>query len=348
MNFNTLLVKNLKKETAESVSITFEIPSNLKNEYSFQAGQYVTIEKEINGEIIRRAYSIWKAPVENEISVLVKKIEQGLFSTFANDTLKVGDSLSVSTAQGNFKLVASQGKTITLFAAGSGITPVLSIAKQQLSLNDKNKVVLFYVNKTVNDIIFKDELDQLSEEYNERFIVHHLLTRETSADYTFSGRINTEKCQELFDAKALNINSDDFYMCGPEDMVISIKDFLLSKNRNSDAIHFELFTTSETSSVFESKIEKATVFVTIDDDEFEYEYTIAESASLMDAGNDSGLDLPFSCKGGVCCTCKAKVMEGEAKMIKNYALSDEEVADGYILTCQSHPTTEKLVISFDD
>jgi len=348
MNFNTLLVKELKKETSESVSITFEIPTDLTKEYSFQAGQYITIEKEINGEKVRRAYSIWKAPFENEISVLVKKIDQGLFSTFANNDLKQTDQLSVSVPQGNFKLVASQGKTITLFSAGSGITPILSIAKQQLSLNDKNKVVLFYVNKTASEIIFKNELSELSEKYGERLIVHHLLTREESSENKFSGRINTEKCQELFDSKALNINSDDFYMCGPEDMVIDIKDFLLNNKRNSDAIHFELFTTSESSDVFESKIDKATVFVTIDDDEFEYEYTITESASLMDAGNDSGLDLPFSCKGGVCCTCKAKVMEGEAKMIKNYALSDEEVAEGYILTCQSHPTTEKLVISFDE
>jgi len=348
MNFNTLLVKELKKETSESVSITFEIPSNLAKDYSFQAGQYITIEKEINGEKIRRAYSIWKAPFENEISVLIKKIDKGIFSTFANEVLKENDQLSVSLPQGNFKLVASQGKTITLFAAGSGITPILSIAKQQLSLNDKNKVVLFYVNKSMNEIIFKNELDQLSEKYGERLIVHHLLTREDSSENKFSGRINTEKCKELLAAKALNINSDDFYMCGPEEMVIDIKDFLLDNNKNSDAIHFELFTASESTDIFESKIDKATVFVTLDDDEFEYEYTIAEAASLMDAGNDSGLDLPFSCKGGVCCTCKAKVMEGEAKMIKNYALSEEEVAQGYILTCQSHPTTEKLVISFDE
>ncbi len=348
MNFNTLLVKELNKETADSVSITFEIPSNLTKEYSFQAGQYITIEKELNGEKVRRAYSIWKAPFENEISVLVKKIDQGIFSTFANEELKEGDQLSVSVPQGNFKLVASQGKTITLFAAGSGITPILSIAKQQLSLNDKNKVVLFYVNRTSTNIIFKDELKRFSEKYEERFVVHHLFTREDNNENQFSGRINTAKCQELLEAKALNINSDDFYMCGPEEMVIDIKDFLLNQKRNSDAIHFELFTSSETKDVFESKIEKATVFVTIDDDDFEYEYTIAESASLMDAGNDSGLDLPFSCKGGVCCTCKAKVMEGEARMIKNYALSEEEVAEGYILTCQSHPTTEKLVVSFDE
>ncbi len=348
MNFNTLLVKELKKESADSVSITFDIPSHLEREYSFQAGQYITIEKEINGEKIRRAYSIWKAPFEKEISVLVKKIENGLFSTYANEILKEGDQLSVSEPQGNFKLVASQGKTITLFAAGSGITPILSIAKQQLSLNDKNKVVLFYVNKTTNDIIFKEELEQLSNKFGERFTVHHLLTREDNKGNLFSGRINTEKCQELLNSKALNIHSDDFYMCGPEEMVIAIKDFLLAQNRNSDAIHFELFTTSEKSNVFESKIEHATVFVTIDDDEFEFEYTIADSPSLMDAGNDSGLDLPFSCKGGVCCTCKAKVMEGEAKMIKNYALDENEVEEGYILTCQSHPTTEKLVISFDE
>ncbi len=348
MNFNTLLVKELNKETTDSISITFDIPSSLIDSYTFKAGQYITIEKEINGEKIRRAYSIWKAPYEKEISVLVKKIDKGIFSTYANEELKTGDYLSVSEPQGNFKLVASQGKTITLFAAGSGITPILSIAKQQLSINDKNKVVLFYVNKTAQDVIFNDELTILNDKYGERFTIYHLFTREDNSKNQFSGRINTAKCHELLDAKALNIHSDDFYMCGPEEMVNDIKDFLLNQKINADAIHFELFTISETKDVFESKIEKATVFVTIDDDEFEYEYTIAEADSLMDAGNESGLDLPFSCKGGVCCTCKAKVMEGKAKMIKNYALSEDEVAEGYILTCQSHPTTEKLVISFDE
>lgn len=348
MDFHNLLIKDIQKETANAVIISFDVPAEYKKKFNFEAGQYVTLETEINGEKVRRAYSIWKAPFENEISVLVKQIDGGLFSTYANQELKIGQRMNVATPTGNFKL-SEKGKSLNLFAAGSGITPIVSIIKQQLFNGQDNKVTLFYANRNEESVIFKAELDKLSEAFPTQLTVYHIFTRQEDAANQFSGRINTSKLAELKDAGALNTQADDFYMCGPEEMILAIKEYLLENSVAEEKIHFELFNSTEaTESKFESAIEKATVFVTIDDDEFEYEYTITEADSLLDAGNDSGLDLPFSCKGGVCCTCKAKVMEGEAKMIKNYALSEEEVADGYILTCQSHPTTEKLVISFDE
>ncbi|MBL1280689.1 MAG: 2Fe-2S iron-sulfur cluster binding domain-containing protein [Fluviicola sp.] len=348
MDFHSLPIKSIQKETSDAVSITFEVPAEYKKSFSFAAGQYLTLEAEINGEKVRRAYSIWKAPFENEISVLVKKIEDGKFSCFANNGLAASTRMSVAPPIGNFKLVEN-GKALTLFSAGSGITPIISIIKQQLFNGQDNKVVLFYVNRNQESVIFKDELDKLVATFPNQLTVHHLFTREENTSNQFSGRIDAEKCKELSSEKVLNLKSDDFYMCGPEEMILSVKNYLLENQVDEKKIHFELFSSSlPTDNTFDSSIEKATVFVTIDDDEFEYEYTIAEADSLLEAGNDSGLDLPFSCKGGVCCTCKAKVMEGEAKMIKNYALSEEEVADGYILTCQAHPTTEKLVISFDE
>lgn len=348
MNFHNLAVKNIQKESSDAVSITFDVPAEYKKNFFFEAGQYLTLETEINGEKVRRAYSIWKAPFENEISVLVKKIENGKFSTYANNDLTAGARMSVATPMGNFKLVEN-GKTLTLFSAGSGITPIISIIKQQLFNGQENNVVLFYVNRTEKDIIFKEELDKLVATFPNQLTVHHLFTREESADNQFSGRIDVAKCKEFVSNDALNLQSDNFYMCGPEEMILAIKDFLVSKGVSTDHIHFELFSTKASDlNDFESHIDEAIVNITIDDDEFEFEYTLSQFDSLLDAGNDNGLDMPFSCKGGVCCTCKAKIMEGSAVMIKNYALSEEEVADGYILTCQSHPTTEKLVISFDE
>ena len=349
MDFYSLIIKEIKKEAATAVSITFDIPADLKDKFTFQAGQYITLESTIKGEKVRRAYSIWKAPFENEVSVLVKEIENGLFSSYANNELEIGDSINVATPSGNFVLDSKKGNSTTFFSAGSGITPIISMIKQQLFDNQNNNAVLFYVNKNSDSIIFKSELAKLEETFPSQFKVYHLYTREEGSQNQFSGRINEAKCDELEKGNALNLKSDAYYMCGPEEMILSTKDYLVSKNVNSESIHFELFTTTDNDkSEFESHIDEATINVTIDDDEFEYEYTLSQFDSLLDAGNDSGLDLPFSCKGGVCCTCKAKIMEGTAVMLKNYALSEEEVEDGYILTCQSHPTSERLVISFDE
>ncbi len=349
MDFHSLRIKDIKKETSNSVSITFDIPNELKKEFTFKAGHYLTLEALINHEKVRRAYSIWKAPFEGEISILIKEIDGGVFSTYANNSLKVGDSLNVSKPAGNFELIPSQNNKTSFFAAGSGITPIISMVKQQLFDIPESKIVLFFVNKNSESIIFKEELEKLEQTFSSQLSVYHLFTQEENSANKFSGRINESKCDELVDGEALSLRSDGYYMCGPEEMILSTKDFLVSKGVSADHIHFELFSTKASDlNDFESHIDEATVNITIDDDEFEFEYTLSQFDSLLDAGNDSGLDMPFSCKGGVCCTCKAKIMEGSAVMIKNYALSEEEVADGYILTCQSHPTTEKLVISFDE
>ena len=349
MDFYSLRIKEINKETGDSVSLTFDIPEDIKNKFSFEAGQYLTLEALINHEPVRRAYSIWKAPFENEVSVLVKEIKDGLFSSYANNELKVGDSINVSGPTGNFLSGSVQESKTTFFAAGSGITPIISMIKQQLFNNSESSIVLFYVNKDKSSTIFNNELNKLVENFTNQLTVHHLFTREENATNKFSGRINEAKCGELFTENALSLQSQGYYLCGPEEMILAAKDFLTSKSVDSGKIHFELFTSkdSEVNEV-ESHLDEATVNVTIDDDEFEFEYTLSQADSLLDAGNDQGIDMPYSCKGGVCCTCKAKIIEGTAMMLKNSALSEEEVADGYILTCQAHPTSERLVISFDD
>ena len=348
-NFFPLIVKSLRKTTSDSVSITFEVPDNLKSEFQFKEGQYVTLRKEINGENIQRAYSIWKAPYENELSVLVKKVENGIFSTYANETLKEGDSIEVMTPQGNFvpELNSNQSKHYTLIAAGSGITPIFSILKQILKTEVSSTIDLFYVNKTKVSTIFGNELSAIK---SQNLKIYNLYSQEESINKDLNGRINQEKCKVLAASNLLKTDSNEFYICGPEQMILDVKSFLVSENVNETRIKFELFTTSGSNNVEEvsTDFSEAQITLTIDDDDFDYTYNVDKAESILDEGINQGLDLPYSCKGGVCCTCRAKVMEGSAKMKINYALTDGEVEDGYILTCQSIPTSPVVKVSFDD
>lgn len=341
-----LKVKEVKKETDSSVSVLFEIPTDLKQTFSFTAGQYLTLEKQINNQNIRRAYSIWKAPFENELSVLIKEIKEGKFSHYANNTLKAGDEIEVLPPIGNFTISASENKQVFI-AAGSGITPIFSMVKTQL--NSNKPVELFYVNKTQKDTIFYNEIEEFKQKYPDTFRVNYLFTRETPQSEIFHGRLNKEKTSHLIKENILDVKADGFYLCGPEQMIFDVQETLIANGVEKNKIHFELFTASaDDAKEIKDKVEEVQIHVTIDDDEFEYEYNTSNADSLLDAGIDNGIDFPFSCKGGVCCTCKAKILEGKAEMKINYALTDSEVEEGYILTCQSHPTTPSLTITFDE
>lgn len=343
-----LKVKEVKKETTDSVSVAFEIPNDLKQIFTFEAGQYLTLEKEINNEKVRRAYSIWKAPFENQPSVLIKKVENGKFSSYANSQLKEGDEIDVLPPTGNFKLNNDNYKQV-FFAGGSGITPIFSMIKHQLKNNPDKKIELFYLNKTKESAIFQKEIEKLTKEYQDTFKVYNFYSREKTENEIFHGRINKEKSLALIKEQILDIKAGGYYLCGPEEMIFDIKDTLINSGVNKENIHFELFTAStDDEKEITGKVEEVKIHVTIDDDEFEYEYNTSQAHSLLDAGMEEGIDFPFSCKGGVCCTCKAKIIEGKAEMKMNYALTDSEVEEGYILTCQSHPTTPNLVISFDE
>ncbi len=348
-NFFPLTVKGLKKTTSDSISITFDVPENLKNQFIFKEGQYITLKKEIKGENVQRAYSIWKAPYENELAVLVKKVENGVFSTYANEQLSEGDIIEVMAPQGNFvpELNSTQSKHYTLVAAGSGITPVFSILKQVLQAETGSTIDLFYVNKTKASTIFENELSEIE---NPNLSIHRLYTKESSSNSSLEGRINKDKCKILKESNLLKINSDEYYLCGPEKMIFDVKDYLVSENVNESKIKFELFTAVGSDKVEEvaTDFSEAQITITIDDDDFEYIYNVDKADSILEEGIDQGLDLPYSCKGGVCCTCRAKVMEGSAKMKVNYALTDQEVEDGYVLTCQSVPTSPVVKVSFDD
>ena len=351
-HFHTLKVKDIRKETADCVSVAFEIPENLKQEFSYKAGQYLTLKFNIKGEEVRRSYSLSSSPnADSEYRIAVKKVYNGKVSTHMNDVLKVGEMVDSMPPQGNFVIKDSAtAKHYIGFAAGSGITPVISILKSVLALNNGSKFTLFYGNKSAADTIFKAELDALNEKH-ENLQVVYVFSRENQAEVLLNGRLNAEKCNHLT-AHYCNDNlAKEYYLCGPEEMIMGVSDALKNSGVSKDAIHFELFTTPVQSSAPVAKSEgtfsgKSQVTVIIDDHPYEFSLS-SNGLSVLDAAIEAGADAPFSCKGAVCCTCKAKVKEGKAIMDMNYALSDSEVEEGYILSCQAHPASERLIVDFD-
>jgi ring-1,2-phenylacetyl-CoA epoxidase subunit PaaE len=352
--FHSLKINDVRTETEDTVSISFTVPSDLRNDYTFESGQYLTLKADINNEDVRRSYSLCSSPYENEWRVAVKQVPNGKFSTYANNTLDKGMVLDVMTPTGNFKLStdSSKANSYVLFAAGSGITPMLSIAKSALHDEPNSDVTLFYGNKGFASIIFREEIEALKNQYMGRLRIIHILSRESLGNVIQKGRIDKEKTTQLFDAFLKDIDISGVYICGPESMITGVKEALIEKGVESSSIHFELFTAPSTenkpveSNVNLDKVE-SNVSVIIDGEQIDLNLD-SSGENILDAAQKAGGDLPYACKGGVCCTCKAKILEGSARMDVNYALEEDEVEAGYILTCQSHPTSKKLVVSFDD
>ena len=352
--FHSLKVAEVRRETEDTVSIAFEVPADLVADYHYHPGQYLTLRKELNGEDVRRSYSLCSAPYESEWRVAVKHVDNGVFSGFANSELKAGDYLDVMTPTGHFSLLTDpeHQKSYALFAAGSGVTPILAMIKSILHDEPKSDITFFYGNKGFASIIFREEIEALKNQYMNRLRVIHILSRESLGNKIQKGRIDATKCSDLYDAFLRGLTIDGVYVCGPEQMILGVKESMLAKGIDERAIHFELFTTPGSAlntekEVYEGPNVHANVSVIIDGDQIDIVLD-TDGENILDAAQRAGADLPFACKGGVCCTCKARVLEGTARMEVNYALEADEVEAGYILTCQSHPTSEKLVVSFDD
>lgn len=354
IHFHKLKIKEIRKETTDCVSISFEIPPGLKDSFSFQHGQNITIKKEINGEETRRSYSICSSPYENELRVAVKKVEGGVFSTLANSLLKPGDELEILPPTGKFntRLDQNHKKKYLAFVAGSGITPVISIIKTTLQTEPHSSFTLVYGNRSRTSIIFFEELEGLKNKYMDRFNLVHVLSRERTDIPVNYGRINIEKLTEL--SRLLNYSSfDEIFICGPETMIFRVKEFLEQKDIDKKKIHFELFTTpgakqSEVRSLKSESKEgnRSKITVKLDGRTFDFDLGFNEDV-ILDAALKQGADLPYACKGGVCCTCKARLLEGEVIMDVHWGLEEDEIQQGYILTCQSHPKTGKVVVDFD-
>ncbi len=353
LHFHPITIKEVKKETADCVSILFDIPGNLQQQFAFTQGQNVTLRAFLNGEEVRRTYSLCSSPLDRTFRVAVKKVEGGLFSVHANDLLKAGDTLELMPPIGKFntELNHSNKKNYVAFAAGSGITPLLSIIKTTLLTEPESSFTLVYGNKSKNSIIFKEELEALKNKFLHRFQLIHVLSRErTDAEINF-GRIDSAKCSLLFD-KVIDIRADEFFICGPEEMIFTVKDFLESRQIDKKKIHFELFNTTKTKQPKvtnqqpASTSPKSSITVKLDGRSFDFDLPF-NGNNILDAALQQGADLPYACKGGVCCTCKAKLIEGEVDMDVCWGLEHEEIEQGFILTCQSHPKTEKVVVDFD-
>ncbi|MFI5153533.1 MAG: 1,2-phenylacetyl-CoA epoxidase subunit PaaE [Chitinophagales bacterium] len=357
-HFRPLIVKDIRRETAECVSVAFDIPEQWRDEFSFTQGQNITIHTILDGEELRRSYSICSSPLDNELRIAIKQIPNGIYSTLANQALKKWDRVDVLAPTGKFftELSSQQKKNYLAFAAGSGITPILSIIKTTLVKEPQSQFTLVYGNRERQSIIFREELEALKNKYMERFSLHHILSRETVEAPIYQGRIDAEKCrlivQKILDPKQI----DEVFLCGPESMIFSLKEELERLGLSREKIHFELFTvpgqkiatSSKEKSAGPSEKSGPTSAVTIKLDGIGFEFQLAyDGASVLDAALYQGADLPFACKGGVCASCRAKLTEGKVEMDQNYALEAVELEAGFILTCQSHPRSEILKIDFD-
>ena len=352
--FHSIKVADIYKETKDCSVITLDIPEELKTDFTYIQGQHLTLKANIDGKEVRRSYSLCSSPVDNTWKVAVKKINEGLFSTFVNDKLCAGDTLEVMPPNGAFftEINPNVAKNYIAFAAGSGITPLLSIIKTHLAKEPKSTFKLFYLNSRVKSIIFKEEIEQLKNVYFNRFEIFYFLTKEHRSSELFNGRFTKEKIQVLTE-KIIDIPStDECFICGPEEMIYLLRDELVNAGLSKEKIHYELFTTGiseedkqRINKIVEKKVEGTEV--TIIDGGKEFHFVMGEDFdNILDGAIAAGADLPYACKGGVCSTCRCMVVDGSVEMKLNYSLEPDELAKNYVLSCQAVPTSKKVVVDF--
>jgi ring-1,2-phenylacetyl-CoA epoxidase subunit PaaE len=353
--FHSLTIKEVRPETRDAVSIAFDIPPDLADSFRFTQGQHLVMRTQLDGEEVRRSYSICTGVNDGELRVAIKRVAGGRFSAYANESLKAGQSLEVMPPSGHFfvELDAARHGNYLAVAAGSGITPILSIIKTTLEAEPHSRVTLLYGNRSSGSALFREQLEDLKNRYLQRLNLIFVFSREQQDVDLYNGRIDADKCGQLFsrwiDVKAL----DAAFICGPQAMTETVRDQLKANGMPAERIHFELFAAAGSAQKREAReaareIDSAVSQVTVISDGRELSFELPRnSQSVLDAGNAQGLELPYSCKAGVCSTCKCKVIEGEVEMDSNFALEDYEVAAGYVLSCQTFPISEKVVLDFD-
>lgn len=344
--FHKLTIQNIIRETEKAVSIAFTIPENLKEEFNFKAGQYITLKTTIDGADVRRDYSICASKNSGELKVAVKEVENGTFSRYANNSLKVGDIIEVAPPNGRFVFEPNRerSRTLAAFAAGSGITPIMSIAKTLLEEEPFSNFILVYGNRSLKETIFSDELMQLKSQYGNRFHVHFIYSQSQEQEALF-GRIEKSTVNLIVKNKYKDVSIDAFYLCGPEKMIHLVKDVLVENGIKEKSIFFELFTSSENTQEINTD-GNSKIKVVVDDEE--HEFNMPKEQTILEAALKENIDAPYSCQGGICSSCIARVTEGKAKMRQNNILTDGEVAEGLILTCQAQPITPTVVVDYDD
>lgn len=353
--FHSLVIEDIYKETEDTSVVTFGVPFELRSDFKFRQGQHLTLKADINNEDVRRSYSLCSSPADGKLQVAVKQIPGGKFSTYINQELKLGDSLEVMAPSGTFGVDVNPdaSKNYLFFAAGSGITPVLSMIKAHLQAEPKSTCKLFYVNKTAKSIIFKEKLEQLRNTYFGRLEIYYFLTKERRDIELFNGRFDDEKMKILTNTFIDIPDTNEVFLCGPEQMVKYVSQYLIDAGLPKELVHFELFVTGLSDEDIKrvERLAKQNVEgteVTIVDGGKEFLFTMTkEYDNILDAALGAGADLPFACKGGVCSTCKCEVIDGSVEMKINYALDEKEVSQNLVLSCQAVPTSNKVVVDFD-
>ena len=356
--FHQLTISAVERLTKDAVALTFDVPKELKDEFRYIQGQHLTLKADINGQDTRRSYSICNGVHEEKLSVAVKCIEQGAFSNYANTQLECGMKLEVMPPQGHFytDLDANNQKNYLLIAVGSGITPNLSHIQSILHSEPKSTVTLVYGNKSSALMMFRDKLSFIKNAYLDRFQLVNLFTQEENEAALFNGRISAQKLIDLDSARVIDLASyHDIFICGPEAMIMEVNEFFKANQVSAERIHYELFfagTAEEKAQ--QSKQQRAkkygekTASVSVKVAGRKMTMALAMTGqNILDAAMENGADLPFSCKGGVCATCKAKVIKGQVEMDMNHSLTEQEVTEGMVLTCQAHPVSDEVEIDFD-
>lgn len=349
--FHTLRIAEVRRETADAVSVRFEVPQDLVSEYRFEPGQHLNLRARLDGEEMRRSYSICSGLDDGELRVAIKKVAGGRFSAWANDTLKPGDTIDVMTPEGRFHSPrdASRARHYVGFAAGSGITPILSLVKTILAREPRSRFTLIYGNRRQSSVMFHEALEDLKDRYLTRFALYNVFSREEQEVGLFNGRIDAAKTRAFLETLVPADTIDAAFICGPASMIDEVESALLAAGVPPKRVHVERFGTPGTEAAPAPVVDAAEARVTLVVDGLKREVDFRrEHGSILDAGVAAGLDLPFSCKGGMCCTCRAKLIEGEVKMRKNFALEPTDVEAGFVLTCQSYPLTGRVVLSYDD
>lgn len=349
-----LKVREIVKTTEDCSIISLDVPISLRDTFKFRQGQYLTLESSIKGEKVRRSYSLCSSPLDEEWKVGIKKVPGGKFSSYANETLKAGDMIDVMPPDGRFFVELNPEATsqYIAFAAGSGITPIFSIIKTHLLAEPNSSFKLFYVNKTVASIILKEELESLKNQFMDRFEVFYFLTKQKRNMSFLNGRMDTAKLDTIFGSICNLEDIDHFFSCGPEPMILMVRDYLSERGVDKSKIHFELFNTSGDYQNKYEQLEKEfkgqSAEILINEGGKSFHFTMEQgSNNILDEALNNNADLPFACKGGVCATCKAKVLEGKVEMPVHYGLEDDEIEAGYVLTCQSVPVSDKVVVDYD-
>jgi len=356
LHFHPLRVRALQLDTDDAVIVSFEVPAELRDSFRFKAGQYLTLRSELAGRDVRRSYSICSGVDDPALRVGVRKVPGGVFSGWIHDTLRVGDTLQVIPPQGHFTLpdVAAPRRHVVGIAAGSGITPMLSIMKSLLAREPHSRFTLIYGNRSQKSTMFKEELEDLKNRYMSRLVLHHVFSREHMDAPLHAGRLDRAKLATFLAALVPADGIDEVFVCGPHGLNDEAQAALQAAGVPEGRIHIERFGVPDASPggrpVHETKLgdaEQAKVVIIRDGLQREIDFRKTDP-SILDAASAAGLEVPFSCKSGVCCTCRAKVLEGQVRMDRNFSLDKDELAAGFVLTCQAHPLTERVVISFDE